>query len=119
MTDFYCGGCESVLLLGDFDIDLSGMPERPKLPRGDYGRSDIPFWTAVEELFLQCPCGGRFRYLNPPKCPKCKGLLLGNCFEGKPALKQTEGYVFASGRIFYAKDMLAPAEQHRSRKHHQ
>lgn len=28
--------------------------------------------TLVEEALASCPCGGRFRFDNPPRCPSCR-----------------------------------------------
>src|SRR5258708_6847015 len=29
----------------------------------------------VEAAIIECPCGGRFRFGNPPLCPHCSGDL--------------------------------------------
>jgi hypothetical protein len=56
----------------------------------------LPFWQRAEALFRPCPCGGSFRFMNPPRCPLCKGLLYGDCYEDKPILRMRAGYVFVT-----------------------
>jgi hypothetical protein len=34
--------------------------------------------------------------MNPPRCPRCLGLIRGNLYEDKPILKLNDGYVFVS-----------------------
>ena len=34
--------------------------------------------------------------MNPPRCPKCNGLIRGDIYEDKPILKNTDGYVFVT-----------------------
>lgn len=29
----------------------------------------------VEQYFVRCPCGGRFRFQAPPRCPECRCSL--------------------------------------------
>ena len=112
----YCSRCEGVLLDEYGDIETSDLPERQKLPKGDYGKSDMAYWIKYGDLFKPCPCGGTFDYLNSPRCPKCKGLLFGDLFKDKPALKEQNGYVFMSGPSFRAKEMIKDSELKRLSK---
>lgn len=101
MEALYCSSCPRVLLL-----KTPGLLERfhltyPPLNADKPGfqpylRHLLPFFAEVETLFSPCQCGGRYGYMNPPRCPKCNGLLRGNAYEDKPISKLNDGYVFVT-----------------------
>lgn len=113
ITPLYCSGCgNAVFLDGSLEIaDL--LPPPDTLQRGDYGRSEIPYWQGIENLFQPCSCGGHFGYLQPPVCPFCRRPVSGDVFEGKPVVKKREGYCFLSGAFIPAAEALR--NEHRSR----
>ena len=101
MDALYCSSCPKVLLLRDRSLLENLDIERLKLEPGDpgwqeYGRHSLPVYAKIENLFNPCECGGVFRYMNPPRCPKCRGLLRGDLYEDKPVLKSRDGYVFVT-----------------------
>jgi hypothetical protein len=81
-------------------------------PTSDYGKNWEEEIQKVDSALPKCQCGGSFAYMNPPRCPKCAGLVFGAVYEGKPVLKAREGYTFVS-RKTYKMDDLKPrkAEQ--------
>jgi hypothetical protein len=101
MDALYCSTCPRVLLLKDRSLlerrgisfpslDISSAGAQP------YCRHVLPTFAQIEALFDPCQCGGHFKYMNPPRCPKCFGLLLGDIYEDKPILKFNDGYVFVT-----------------------
>ncbi|MGD8617930.1 MAG: hypothetical protein PVH54_01950 [Gammaproteobacteria bacterium] len=58
-----------------------------------YNRHLLPVFEKIETLFRSCSCGGRYGYLNSPRCPECNGLLRGNLYDDKPVLKNNDLYV--------------------------
>jgi hypothetical protein len=73
----------------------------PNLQAGDKGwepwnRHLLPIFEEIEALFIKCTCGGSFRYMNPPRCPKCNEFLDGHGYEDKPILRERSKYVFVS-----------------------
>jgi hypothetical protein len=111
----YCSGCEGALLMRGTVAYGDLLPPSDHLPQGDHENWQLPYWRAVESLFLPCPCGGSFGYLNPPRCPYCRAPVAGDIFEGKVVLKQREGYCFLAGEQFDARDMLRPEQWSRRR----
>ena len=47
-----------------------GLSKRtyPAQPLGE-----AAYYAAVERQLPPCPCGGRFTYAAPPRCPRCGG----------------------------------------------
>lgn len=109
----YCSRCEAVLLIDLFNTNLRDLFPPRQIPQGDYGVWEIPYWEKIEALFHACPCGGHFGYLNPPRCPACKGFIVGNLYEGKPAKKAIDGYAYVTGLAYTAEEMLKEEEQDR------
>lgn len=101
MDALYCSSCPRVLLFKDHSLlDRFGI-KWPHLKAHDpgfqfYNRHLLPVFERIESLFKPCQCGGRYAYMNPPRCPKCNGLLRGDLYEDKPILKQNDGYVFVT-----------------------
>ena len=70
--------------LGDIHLRfVKGLPGPYAVSRGAMDRriqQEYPgepltraeYHTAVEATFEPCPCGGRFRYDAPPRCPSCR-----------------------------------------------
>jgi hypothetical protein len=108
LIDFYCSNCEAVLLIGTYDLKLESFQKLKERPFETFNRHEIPYWDQIATFFTNCECGGNFAYLNPPRCPKCKGLLRGNCYEDKPILKDRDGYVFVCGKSYSGKDLIKP-----------
>ena len=83
----------------------------------EYGRHSLPIYERIEELFKPCECGGVFRYMNPPRCPRCRGLLRGDLYEDKPVLKSRDGYVFVTAGSVNDLQQLKPeyAQQNAAR----
>lgn len=101
MDALYCSGCPGVLLLRDrgliAELGIRWIHAEPGDPAfREYGRHQLPVYEQVEDLFRPCACGGRYRYLNPPRCPACNGLLRGDLYEDKPVLKDRDGYAFVT-----------------------
>ena len=101
MQALYCSACPNVLLLKDPELPMRRGIRWPNLAPHDpgfqfYGRHLLPVYAAIEDLFNPCPCGGTYQFMAPPRCPKCNGLLRGDCYEDKPVLKERDGYVFVS-----------------------
>jgi hypothetical protein len=105
---FYCSKCEAALLIEGYHLNLEHLQAVKQKPFEYFNRHEIPYWNQVATLFSKCECGGDFAYLNPPRCPKCKGFLRGNCYEDKPILKQRDGYVFVCGKSYSSKDLIKP-----------
>jgi hypothetical protein len=108
----YCSSCPSVLILPGH-----GVTERHgiTIPSTDaasaefqyYCRHLLPAFAKIEALFDPCKCGGRYGYMNPPRCPKCSGLLRGDIYEDKPIFKLNDLYVFVSGGTVDESSQLA------------
>ena len=104
ISAFYCSSCHAALY-------LRGATSEPQLPDTrsilscDWGREEIPLWSDFEAQLPPCPCGGLFRYLNPPRCPKCHGPLSGDIYEGKPVLKARDYYVLDFGRTYSVEEL--------------
>jgi len=101
MQALYCSNCPSVLLLKHWDILERHGIVWPSLETASpgfehYCRHLLPVFARIEELFSPCACGGHYRYMNSPRCPRCRGLLRGDVYEDKPILKLNDGYVFAT-----------------------
>jgi len=63
----YCDQDSTLLVFSAFDPTFEAIVGK-KVP-----------WTlkenelnAVEQALINCPCGGKFRFSNPPLCPRCK-----------------------------------------------
>jgi hypothetical protein len=82
----YCSRCENSLIIKRWDCFLPAPPPSYSNTQ-DYARELLPYWTAIEATLAGCPCGGTFRFLNSPRCPKCHDLLLGDLYQDKPILK--------------------------------
>ncbi|HEX8963688.1 MAG TPA: hypothetical protein VF801_11860 [Rhodocyclaceae bacterium] len=100
MDALYCSSCPRVLLVKANLLDRFRIV-RPPLGKDypgfqPYLRHLLPFYEKVEDLFLPCECGGRFGFMNPPRCPKCGGLLRGDVYGDRPIAKVTDGYAFVS-----------------------
>lgn len=101
MEALYCSSCPKVLLMKDHNLLESVGIKWLNLEPGDagwqeYGRHVLPVYEKIENLFNPCECGGVYRYMNPPRCPRCQGLLRGDMYEDKPVLKNRDGYVFVT-----------------------
>lgn len=101
MQALYCSSCPCVLLLKDWTLLEKHGISWPHLQAGDKGwqpwdRHLLPIYQKIEALFIPCSCGGTFRFMNSPRCPKCKGLLRGDVYEDKPILKERDLYAFVS-----------------------
>ncbi len=101
MEALYCSSCPRVLLLtANTPIEHLGIacpslqPHHPDFQF--YCRHLLPYFAKIEDLFQPCECGGRYGYMNPPRCPKCNGLLRGDLYEDKPILKLNDLYAFVS-----------------------
>ena len=111
MEALYCSSCPKVLLLSDFELIENRNIIWPHLKANDegwqyYDRHLLPVYSQIEKLFKDCNCGGRFGFMNPPRCPKCSDLLRGNCYEDKPILKQRDRYIFVCGGSVTDKEQL-------------
>ncbi|HVZ15974.1 MAG TPA: hypothetical protein VG897_02570 [Terriglobales bacterium] len=96
MDVLYCSQCERALLLSRWDAFLG--PEHNEIPRfQEHNRHYLSKWKQIEELLKPCPCGGRFAFLNSPRCPLCHGLLCGDMYEDKPILKEVDRYPIICG----------------------
>jgi hypothetical protein len=96
-----CSSCPRVLLLKTPGLLERFGIVRPSLVKGHPGflpylRHLLPFYEKVEALFLPCECGGRYGFMNPPRCPKCNGLLRGDIYGDKPIAKVTDGYALVT-----------------------
>jgi hypothetical protein len=113
MDALYCSSCPRVLflktpgLLERFGIKRPGMGQAQPgfLP---FLRHLLPFYEKVEALFLPCECGGHYRYMNSPRCPKCNGLLRGDLYGDKPIAKVTDGYALVTVGAVDDVDKLRP-----------
>ena len=43
----------------------------------EYNRHLLPYYEKAEKLFPKCKCGGNFKFMAPPRCPKCNEYLAG------------------------------------------
>lgn len=101
MEALYCSSCPRVLLLKTPSLLERFKIVRPPLEKSKPGflpylRHLLPFYEKVEALFLPCECGGHYGYMNPPRCPKCNGLLRGDLYGDKPIAKATDGYALVT-----------------------
>jgi hypothetical protein len=101
MEALYCSSCPRVLLLKTPGLIERFNIVRPGVGGGEPGfqpflRHLLPFYAKVEALFRPCECGGRFGYMNPPRCPKCNGLLRGDLYGDRPIAKVTDGYALVT-----------------------
>ena len=67
----YCDSHLSTLTFSTFDVKyaaLVGEKHPWALSSGEKAR--------VEEALRACPCGGRFRFDQSPKCPECRSDLI-------------------------------------------
>lgn len=118
MDALYCSACPKVLLLKNHDLLVQfgirwvhAVPGDPTFQ--EYGRHHLPVYAQVEALFRPCEREGRYGYLNPPRCPKCNGLLRGDLYEDKPVLKNWDGYAFVtSGSVDDAEQLTPEHAQH-------
>jgi hypothetical protein len=100
MEAVYCSDCPKVLLIKDQDFFEQNGVEFPRLMPGDKGRMEynkhlLPYYERAENLFPRCPCGGHFRFMAPPRCPKCLEFILGKGYDGKPYYRRS-GYAFVT-----------------------
>lgn len=72
----YCDRCTNVLVFSSFDPNFESIVGK-KHP-----------WTlneeerrAVERALVDCPCGGKFSFENPLRCPHCNASVRGPLFE--------------------------------------
>lgn len=115
MEALYCSSCPRVLLL-----KTPGILERFGIVRPPLGhqypgflpylRHLLPFFAKVEALFAPCQCGGHYGFMNPPRCPKCNGLLRGDLYGDKPLAKVTDGYALVTLEAVDAERQLKSAE---------
>ena len=114
MDALYCSSCPKVLLvqdrralLGRFAISWPAL-EAHSPGFEIYCRHLMPAFERLEALFEPCTCGGHYRYMNPPRCPGCNGLLRGDLYEDKPISKINDLYVFATAGVVYDAEQLRP-----------
>ncbi len=111
----YCSKCEGVLYISQYSLDVTDIFSE-SCPREEYSMEYVPVWTKFEALFAPCPCGGKFKMLNPPRCPKCHDFILGDYYNGKPIYKLRDKYSFQSGKSFHEGDLLKESERNRLSK---
>jgi hypothetical protein len=107
----YCSKCERVLVLDQRDLNLSDISEKYPPPFDVYSRGQIAYWSDIESLFNDCPCGGHFSFLNSPRCPVCKGLIQGEIYHGKPYVRKQDLRVIVTGGYSVPKELLRDAER--------
>lgn len=100
MDAVYCTKCPKVLLLEDQGFLAEQGINFPNLMPGDEGWQEynahlLPLYEQAEALFPSCGCGGTFKYMAPPRCPKCKEYILGSDYENKP-INRNLGYAFVT-----------------------
>ena len=89
MEAIYCEFCPNVLLLKDSDFYQRIGVIFPNLMAGDkgwqeYNKHLLPYFEQVEKHFPLCSCGGHFRYMAAPRCPKCLSYIFGQGYDDKP-----------------------------------
>jgi hypothetical protein len=100
MTDIlYCSQCESTLLLqwARLPPSLAHLFSPPTSGWLEFNRHLIPYWNEVESHLNPCDCGGIYAFLNSPRCPHCRQLLLGDLYQDKPILKELDRYPLIPG----------------------
>lgn len=107
----YCDSCPRVLLLRDHDLAKRNGIEWPNLKPEDAGWEPwnqhlLPVYKKIEDLFRPCLCGGRFRFMAPPRCPMCNEHIFGKGYEDKPIARQNEGYAFITIGSVCDKDQI-------------
>ncbi|HDY99556.1 MAG TPA: hypothetical protein ENH72_13850 [Pseudomonas sabulinigri] len=102
MDAVYCWDCPNVLLIKDHDFFEKNGITFPHLMPGDkgwqeYNKHMLPYYKEAEKLFPGCGCGGSFRFMAPPRCPKCNDYLAGKDkdYGGKPYYRYHK-YVFVT-----------------------
>jgi hypothetical protein len=109
IVQLYCATCEGVLLVDLYHPALSDLHSWAEQNAKGFGFAPADLWREFEARFRPCPCGGRFAYLNPPRCPHCRGLLRGDCYAGEPTRKVQDGYVFVPGASFTGREQAEGA----------
>lgn len=104
ITPIYCGDCPDVLLLDDHEARFPYGNATCK-PTSNFGLNWKPEIESIDSALPKCPCNGTLRYLNPPRCPHCLGLLFGENFEEKPFLKDRLGYSIVCRKTYKLADL--------------
>ena len=107
MVAIYCDSCPNVLLITDQNFFEKNGIEFPNLMPGDegwqeYNRHLLPAFEKAEALFPKCSCGGSFKYMAAPRCPKCNNYIMGQGYEDKPIYRNIR-YVFVTKESTYIK----------------
>lgn len=105
MDAIYCERCPNVLLIKDRTFYEKNGISFPNLVPGDkgweeYNRHLLPYFERAESYLPLCPCGGHFRYMAAPRCPKCDGYIMGGGYDDKPVYRQHK-YVFVTKEAIY------------------
>jgi len=95
-----CSKCESILFISDYDDVWNKYPKLKEAKFEPHNRHLLPYWNAIELEYENCDCGGSFNFMNPPRCPLCKGSLGRYTYEDKPILKQWDRYSFVCGKTY-------------------
>ncbi len=108
MEALYCWDCPNVLLIKDRDFFSGNGIVFPNLMAGDkgwqeYNKHLLPYYEKAEELLPKCKCGGHFRFMAPPRCPKCNEYLAGKGYDNKPYYRNHK-YVFVTIGSVYLED---------------
>jgi hypothetical protein len=105
IIDLACDRCPDVLLVDDHEHFPYGAATSK--PTADYGRNWLEDIQKLDGILPGCPCGGRFAFMHPPRCPHCCGLLLGDTYENQPILKVRAGYSIVPRRAYRLQELRA------------
>ena len=101
----HCSRCEASLWLCGDSCEPK-FPNTSNIMTSDYGREWLPYWDEFDSKLPKCKCGGTFNQMNSPRCPKCKGLIFGELYEGKPVYRARDIRVFDFGKTYKVKDLI-------------
>jgi len=99
LESLFCSSCPAALLIDSPDFGSLKSINAAHRDFQEYNNHLLAPWATHEAQLQACSCGGEFRYLNPPRCPSCSGLLQGDLYEGRIIQKQRDGNAFLSGPI--------------------
>ena len=105
MESVYCSSCPNVLLIKDRDFFERNGVEIPRLLAGDsgwmeYDKHLLPYYEKAEKLLPDCECGGDFKFMAPPRCPKCNNYLSGKDYDNKPYYRNNKHAFVTTGSIY-------------------